>query len=84
MLIIWTGVFLKVRPVIEEEIKLWASKNFGFVTPPLEPCPSHHKSPLPLKYEPLAPVMVMSVPETETKGPDHSSYSKSVSPSKMT
>ncbi len=48
------------------------------------PFPSHHRAPPPSIRLPEAPVTVMSVPETEIKGPDHSSYPNEVVPSKMT
>lgn len=54
------------------------------VLPPLLPSPSHHLAPSPSISEPEAPVTVMSVPDTEMRGPLHSSYPKVVVPSKMT
>lgn len=46
--------------------------TLGFVLPPLVPSPSHQRAPPPSRTLPEAPVTVMSVPETETRGPDHS------------
>jgi hypothetical protein len=50
----------------------------------LLPSPSHHLAPFPFRECPEAPDTAISVPETENKGPDHSSYSQVVSPSKIT
>lgn len=70
---VWTGVFLMFRLEIEESVRDPALKNFGLVTPPLEPLPSHQREPSPSMRWSEAPVTVMDVPETEMRGPSHSS-----------
>jgi len=67
-----TGVFLMFKLLMEDEIRLWALKNFGLVTPPLVPSPSHQRAPSPSMTWPGSPVTEIPVPETEIRGPDHS------------
>lgn len=79
-----TGGFKMLMSVIVDEMRSWAWKNLGLVTPPSEPSPSQYIAPCPFRVEPDAPVIVMLVPEIAKRGPDHSSKPKVVSPSKVT
>ena len=58
---------------MREDCSECAAKNFGLVLPPLLlPKPSHHREPLQSILAPAFWLMVMSVPETEIRGPTHS------------
>lgn len=88
MLNMWTGALRMFSPSMREEMSL-RRKNFGFsmFRPELPPILSQYACPLPLSWEPGAPMMRTFVPVIETSGferPGLPDGAKEVLPSKVT
>lgn len=66
------GAFWMLMLSSTESLRLFALKNFGFVTPPPPPRPSHQRAPCPSRTWPGAPLIVMLFPEIEKSDPSHS------------